>query len=776
MRRAALLLAWLAGLAGLAWLVQARLVVDGDLRLFMPAPQSTEERLLLQQFGEGPGARLLLLALSGADTERLAAVSHDLRSALAGDPRFTLVANGGEEGGAISEELLPWRYLLTPARDQQPLDAGTLRQALERRLRDLASPAAPLVEPWVARDPTLEVLALLEHWQPVQEPQRLHDAWFSRDGAQALLLAQTRAPGFDPDAQAGALAAIHAAFAQARERQAATDAQLSATGPGAFSVLMRERTRAEATWLGGAATLGMVLLLGFAYRSWQAPLLCALPLASAALAGLAAVAAAFGSVHGITIAFGVTLIGVAQDYPVHLLSHHRPDRTAWTSVRALWPTLATGAASTCIAYLSFFVAGVAGLAQLAVFTIAGLATAALATRWLLPALLAPARRDPGGARLLARGARWLAHAPRPRRAAGTLALAAAASLLLVPGPWWENRLAALVPVPEPLLAQDRSLRAELGAPDLRYLLVLEADSFEQLLQRCERLVPALQGQVAGGALSSFDLPCRYLPSEHLQRQRQARLPDAASLQGALAQATAGLPFRAGVFRPFLADVAAAREAAPLRQDDLEGTPLEQRLQALLLDDGTRPAALVTLAGVREVAALRQLADEQGPGIRLLDLRAASESLAAAYRERVLLALAGALLLLALVVWAALRSLRRSLRVLVPMLLSTLLVVALLHGAGVALTLFHLVALILSAGLGLDYALFVDHAGHDPAGQRRTLHALAVCSASTLLVFGLLALSQIPVLHALGLTVALGVGCNLVLALALARPPPGDRGR
>ena len=39
-----------------------------------------------------------------------------------------------------------------------------------------------------------------------------------------------------------------------------------------------------------------------------------------------AVGAMFGAVHGITLAFGFTLIGVAQDYPLHLLSHRRADR------------------------------------------------------------------------------------------------------------------------------------------------------------------------------------------------------------------------------------------------------------------------------------------------------------------------------------------------------------------------------------------------------------------------------------------------------------------
>jgi predicted exporter len=122
------------------------------------------------------------------------------------------------------------------------------------------------------------------------------------------------------------------------------------------------------------------------------------------------------------------------------------------------------------------------------------------------------------------------------------------------------------------------------------------------------------------------------------------------------------------------------------------------------------------------------------------------------------------------VWAALRDGRRVLRVLTPMALTTLLILATLRGFGVELTLFHLVALILAAGLGLDYALFFEHAGDDHAEQLRTLHAVIVCSLTTMLVFFLLALSSIPVLRAIGSTVTIGVVSNFLLALLVARQP------
>src|SRR3546814_13959383 len=71
----------------------------------------------------------------------------------------------------------------------------------------------------------------------------------------------------------------------------------------------------------------------------------------------------------------------------------------------------------------------------------------------------------------------------------------------------------------------------------------------------ERLRPGLDALVRDGALDGYDMAARYLPSAAVQRARQAKLPDAATLQAALDAALADSPFRADVFGEFIVDVA-----------------------------------------------------------------------------------------------------------------------------------------------------------------------------------------------------------------------------
>jgi predicted exporter len=758
------LASWLLTLVAVAAFVIHALRISTDLRSFMPPPQTPDQKLLMDQIGEGPGSRLLLLAIDGAPQGQLAELSRGLAGKLRADTRFEQVINGAFDPATLDDQLLPYRYLLSPTLDAHTLDTTYLGEQLEQRVEDLGSPAAALLKPLLARDPTLETLVLAECWSPPKPPAMHDGVWFSSDG-EALLLAQTHGAGFDPAAQGAAIDALMAAFHALPHAAAST---LTISGPGYFTVLINAKTRAEADRIGAVSTIGFIVLLLLAYRSLPSLLLAALPVLSGGLAGAAALALAFGSAHGITLAFGFTLLGVAQEYPIRVLSHRRAGEDALASVRALWPLLATAIASAAIAYLAFFASGVTGLQQLAVFTIAGLVAAGLSTRYLLPRVLPVHFRDAAGTPGLDRCARFIDALPRPRWLPWLLAVLALGALRFAPGPMWQNDLAALTPVPQDLLQRDAKLRGELGAPDVRYLLILRGKDADGVLALSETLQPRIDALVQQGALDAVELPSRYLPSLATQRARQDKLPDRATLATALADASRGLPFRADLFAPFLADVQTARSLPLLTPEAFGKSPLGARLASMLVRRDDDWLGLATLSGVHDAGALETFAESTHGSARLLDLKGASESLVVAYRERILRALGLALGLLGLTVIVALRSVRRAWHVLAPMSLATLLVLVVERASGLSLSLFHLVALTLAAGLGLHYALFFERPVADAAEGRRTLHATIVCVLSALLVFGMQAWSSLPVLRAIGLTVALGVGFHFCLSILMAR--------
>ncbi|HEX7915130.1 MAG TPA: xanthomonadin transporter, partial [Rudaea sp.] len=141
MHRHLLLGIWILVLAALGFAVQRNLVVTSDLRAFMPPSRNADQKLLLDQIGEGPASRLLLLEISAKQEsfEHIADLSRGLAQALRGDAHFTRVLNGETDLIALDPALLPYRYLLSPTLDMQNFDADFLRSELQQRIEDLAS-------------------------------------------------------------------------------------------------------------------------------------------------------------------------------------------------------------------------------------------------------------------------------------------------------------------------------------------------------------------------------------------------------------------------------------------------------------------------------------------------------------------------------------------------------------------------------------------------------------------------------------------------------------
>jgi predicted exporter len=231
----------------------------------------------------------------------------------------------------------------------------------------------------------------------------------------------------------------------------------------------------------------------------------------------------------------------------------------------------------------------------------------------------------------------------------------------------------------------------------------------------------------------------------------------------LEAALQGLSFRSGLFEPFLQDVAASRRLTPLLLEDIDDTVLGNRLAALLRPHGERWLGLVPLYAVHDERALVAWTEPSLVPVRYLNLRQAADQMVADFMRGAGIYLLAGLSLILILLGIGLRSLVQLARVTLPVLGALVLTVAILHMSGAQLSLFHLVALLLVLGLGIDYGLFF--ARRATAEERaRSGHAVTVCAISTAGVFGILALSQIPVLHAIGSTVALGV----VLSYGFAR--------
>lgn len=765
---------WLAFLLACGAII-SRTEVTTDLSAFLPKNPTPEQQLLMDQLRDGIASRLILVGIEGADAPARAQLSKQVAQGLRTDPAFVTVNNGEPVNTERDRAFLfNNRFLLSPSVTPERFSADGLHAALGDSIDLLASPAGLLVKSLLPRDPTGEMVQLLDQLSSGTQPPMEHGAWASRDGTRALMLMQTRAPGSDTDAQQRAMAAIERAFATAR--QAHPDAKLVMTGPGVFSVTSRETIHSQVSRLSLISVVLIAALLLLVYRSPTALVLGFLPVLSGVAAGVAAVSLGFGAVHGITLGFGTALIGEAVDYSIYLFVQSEQaenDKESW--VKRFWPTVRLGVLTSICGFASLLLSGFPGLAQLGLYAIAGLIAAAVMTRFVLPHLL-PANFRIHDVSAIGRVlGRLTERAAILRWPVVVLLLAACAVLALNRDTLLNEKISSLSPVSQADIALDERLRADMGAPDVRYLVVITGASREAVLSSSEQVGALLQEQVANGAIAGFESPSRYLPSIATQRARQASLPPPDELQARLAKAVLDLPVQAQLFKPFLNDVQTSRQQPLLQASDLEQTSMAMAVDALLLQQPRGWTALLPLkapeGGNINADPIRAALGSTGlPHVLFVDMKAESDRLYSGYLNEASLLSLGGLAALVLLLLLIFRSPSRVTRIVAPLIASVLTVTAGLALFGQQLAILHLVGLLLVVAVGSNYALFFDRPDPLTPISHRTLASMALANVTTVAGFGLLAFSNVSILQAMGVTVAPGVVLALVYAAIFARQP------
>ena len=328
-------------------------------------------------------------------------------------------------------------------------------------------------------------------------------------------------------------------------------------------------------------------------------------------------------------------------------------------------------------------------------------------------------------------------------------------------------------------------------------MVISGSTQEQVLVAAERAAAALQPLVEGNVIGAVDTPTYLLPSMATQQQRLNAIPATEVLRERVARAVQGLPIQAARLAPFLKDAEKARTGRPVQRADLEGTTVAVAIDGMLVRraaaDGLpetwsaflplhapRAAAGAPATGAIDPARIKSaLPPASAGGTRTLfvDLKGEADALYSGYiKEAGLLSLAG-LAAIALLIAVALRSVPRMLGVMAPLLGTVAIVMAGLALAGQRLSILHLVGLLLVVAVGSNYALFFSAAsarGADaPDGEGAisptTLASLLFANISAVAGFGILALSSVPVLNAIGATVGPGAVLALILSAVFSAP-------
>ena len=736
------------------WLALAALVVLAALAIRDLRLESDARGLLgpgdrIAEALDAPQGRTLTLAVIDPDPARRSMIAKEVAASARSSPLVSQLHLAPE---APSPALLDWlwrhRFVLAPP---GPADfrAESMAAEMSRARAALTTALGGALADRFLLDPTGSFRRLVEalsdgHRQGLTVE---HGVFQSRDGAAALVFVVLADRPFDVESQRRFDAELRASI-EARGGEALL------IGPRSVSARVSEQIAGRSKTVAIVAGALVLLWLAAVLRSARLVLLCLLPLGIGLSLGVLAVGFAFGGVHVVALGFGGALVGLAMDYPVHLLGHgssgaHR--RRARRNVLA-------GAATTAIAFLALLGSGIPALMQTGVFVACGLLAAAacsvaLVSRAPRTALdLAPPLRGPletrwKSALLLAAG------------------LAAGGMLSLT----WGDASQRLVEVPAPIVRDIQRMDGLVDLPSGRYRIDVSAETLGTVLERQARLRAPLDAAARDGAFSRADMLAARLPA----RPAEPAFAGSAAFSGAVSEALADAGLAASFREEIVAAYEAARDVPPLGPRDLAPVlgfaPVAQLIR---VEEGLLHAP-VRLWDVTDPARIASAAEEAGAGVAFVDEEAAISAALGALRGDVTgwvaLGAAGGFLFL----FILLRPARAVAELAGSCLVAGLLSMALAGFVAGGVSVFHVAAFALVIGIGIDYGLFLT-LSMNRQDFTAAIRTVFVCATTTLIAFLAMALSRVTVLEHIGTVVSAGV--VLMVAVHLLRRPRGIEAR
>ena len=535
-------------------------------------------------------------------------------------------------------------------------------------------------------------------------------------------------------------------------------------------LLHAEAGARQASWeistIGLGSMLGIVILVLVVFRRPGALLLMLIPAAVGYACAVAVTALVFGEIHLVTLAFGAGLVGVSVDYSLHFLCERRIC-AANRILGRLLPGLMLGLFSSVMAYGAQALAPFPGLRQMAVFSVTGLIAAWITVVCWYPWLTRNQEQQP----LMA--AAWLKRSGARMLFLGnvkfiTLILLCGIGLGLVS---WNSAVSVddirlLQTSPKNLVEMEKRVREKLGIESSSQFILVQSASVEESLRREADILPWLEVLKSENLLSDFQALSTALPPRQKQQENQL-------LVSALYESQLDTLFKQLNLGEKVADARASFEAAKgqfLTWEIWQQTEMGRSWQNYVVKTAKgEVATVIRLAGLDDVRGREVLLSniQHQPDLVFVDRSRDMTALMARYRMEISLWVVVAYLLVFLVLVTRYR--QAVWRIMLPPAIASLMTLALLVQFEQGINLFHLMALILVLGIGLDMGIFMTETG----GSSHTWLAVSMSCVTSLLAFGLLTWSNTPVLHHFGLTVLIGLGFVWLLVLIVQNQQHGQ---
>lgn len=547
-------------------------------------------------------------------------------------------------------------------------------------------------------------------------------------------------------------------------RQQITDAhavEVLYSGMFFFAVDSAQSAKSDIQLIAVGSIVGVIVLMLLVFRSLLPLTLSLISIAVGVGFGILASTLVFGAIHIFTIVFGASLIGIVVDYSLHYFYHflakdeHEIATEKNADHSALFRAMLLSVITSLVGYGALAISDLVLLQKIALFSCSGLLMA-----WLSVIVLGPlVTRRPIVARqrLLMSVIAFLhtvfARKPRVLMAVGVLFACVGTGYLLISTVQTNDDPRRFFHVSTRLLSQEQEVARLTQVYEPGRYFIVKGQSEQDVYQSLEALYSKL-GELRHQVTSVLDwLPSRQMQQQNYQSQHKLYKDD-----GVLDTFYTNLGVGTG---QSVAIKTAYKQAANQYLDFNQLMASLPSIPPLWVEYNDTIYSFILIKKGSDLAAL-EASGKGVEGIQYMNSLGSAMDALKAQRETGSELLIVAYLLIAFLLVFYYRQLSAVLMLLIP-ITACVITLTVLAAIGQPITIFNIMALFLVLGLGMDYIIFAKEMTDT---QAVTQQAILLSAVTSLLSFGLLAFSSMPIVQAFGSTILIGNSINFIAAICL----------
>lgn len=494
------------------------------------------------------------------------------------------------------------------------------------------------------------------------------------------------------------------------------DLEVYKSGARIHSLKASKKSKSEINFL-SAVSLTLVFALGYwAFGTAKIFLPMAISLCSSFVIALATLVFFFDKPHVCVLIFATSLIGLSVDYSYHYFSACKKfsPKDAFKSIeKPLNKTLAT----TLVCFAVLYFSSLDLLKEISVFSIAGLISSYLFVRFFYPLIVKKLKPD---------FKQSILKIPTPKL--GRLKNIAVIALV-------SASLAGLI------FAKFKTQATDLYVPDKD--LLLQEKLVSEIFKDTEKKLAIIKGSSIDGILTCEENVgasgiSRFIPSLNRQEKNKRLIENLYEKYAEKLQKSIGANKKFEM----------PKGQKPLKIEDFKGTLFEDVVSSMLHGKNGSWTAIIPVDKNENCALETFSPPEFLNGIFDSYMKSSAVLIAASF--------------LALAAMFALVFRRSFFKLILPVVLSAGLPIFIFWILGANVNLFHVLALFILMGLGIDYSIF-----HYSNNSTLTKNAVFISFATSIIGFGALAFTSFKAISSIGEMLALGLGFAYFISLFLA---------